>query len=594
MPISVTDQVTNSTVSFPDGTSPDVIKQRMAQFRQQQGGGASPWQQLISQPKDSAFFSQPGSELRPGEQIGSPPAPEGGYTGEVLPLRRDPQGGMHAAVPRMISDTWQALLKVGKAAAGEGPLPTLPEATGVATLMVPGAAAGRVGPMSAARSLMQDYAGAKIPFSAPLTGGRAAGVATQAARAVPFVGSAVEHAMTPIAAKTAGRATELAESIGTPRPPEQAGAAAQNALRQFAADKSTFEPEYKEYDRLMHGANPQQPINTAAALHQITARYGNQPEVEKKLKELLLDPTINRVGNLLDPRGAPFLSSQQMQHVRSKIGGLIEKPWFGPGGIARSDANQLYAALAKDLHDAAARRGPEAVRAWEKANRGFALHMASIERLESLIKAPRDEMVYSRLNQAAMETRTGGGDSQLLRTAKRVLPAEEWNNLGASILARMGKPTPGQRDALAIAPDFSPASFVTNWNRLSPVGKNLIFGPDTPGSKRAAVEAFVRISQSQKNLGKLANVSGSGSHSNMFWMARDALVALAGAELGTVAGIAGVAAGGYGLGRALLSPAFARFANSSIPAGGGTLSRTIPRAVIGSAFLDERPRVSGQ
>ena len=201
--------------------------------------------------------------------------------------------------------------------------------------------------------------------------------------------------------------------------------------------------------------------------------------------------------------------------------------------------------------------------------------MNSVKRLESLINAPRDELVYSRLNQAAQE-RASVGDAKLLRTAKRVMPDEEWGNLGASILARMGRPPAGAQDPLALAPGFSPSSFTTNWNRLSPDAKNLLFGADTEGSTRAAVESFVRVAQSQKNLGRLANVSGSGAHSNMFWMARDMLMAAAAGQFGHLGAAVAAGGGAYALAKAMMSQPFAKFAYDTLPRSSAALRQAAP------------------
>jgi hypothetical protein len=129
----------------------------------------------------------------------------------------------------------------------------------------------------------------------------------------------------------------------------------------------------------------------------------------------------------------------------------------------------------------------------------------------------------------------------------------------AAAIRRMGVPTPGA-PRLAGEPEFSIASFAANWNRLSARAKDMLFGEDTPGSNRAALEALARAVNAQRNVLHLAGQSPTGEINAML----TALATLVdgfmrGGRTPEMAAGGAVIAGSYGLARLLMSPAFTRW-----------------------------------
>lgn len=72
----------------------------------------------------------------------------------------------------------------------------------------------------------------------------------------------------------------------------------------------------------------------------------------------------------------------------------------------------------------------------------------------------------------AMARGQSGGNKRLARLFKEMTP-EEAGQVRATIIDRIGKATPGQQTAEGQA--FSPATFLTNWNRMSPQAKETLF-----------------------------------------------------------------------------------------------------------------------
>jgi hypothetical protein len=96
-----------------------------------------------------------------------------------------------------------------------------------------------------------------------------------------------------------------------------------------------------------------------------------------------------------------------------------------------------------------------------------------------------------------------------LGRALRSMPAQEANDVRATILDRLGTATKSQQDKTGLI--FSPASFVTHWNGLSSRAKAVLF----PGADyRRSLDNLVTIAGSQKGAQQFANVSKTGNAVN--------------------------------------------------------------------------------
>lgn len=429
--------------------------------------------------------------------------------------------------------------------------------------------------MTPATRLAQEFKQEGIRPNLPAVMGEAtASRAAQLGGVVPIVGGPIRGGIERTLEDTAKAVERRTAAIGTAREGPEAGASAQNALKAYAADKSQAASDYKEFDRLMHGAPPIQMPRTIKLLADLQGRFPTNEGLAgiftnpklMKLHDLLSPRTENipaQTSQMLDQFGRPAvtrpaqtvmrggqLTMPELKELRSQVGYLLETPQFGPDQIPRAQLRQLYAGLTQDLEGGAAARGPQALKAFRQATLNYGTRMRVLDRLDGLINNPNADAVFARLNAA---TQQNSSDFQLLQMAQKAMPKEEWGNLGASILHKMGKPTPGARDALSVAPDFSLSSFSTNWNKLSSRAKDLLFGSDEVGSQRAGLERLARIVQSQKNVAAFANRSRSGEMMVM----RD-IMGFLGGGAGMAAPVTtaiGVGAG-WGVAKAIMSPKF--------------------------------------
>lgn len=141
----------------------------------------------------------------------------------------------------------------------------------------------------------------------------------------------------------------------------------------------------------------------------------------------------------------------------------------------------------------------------------------------------------------------GGGNARLSRLLATLSP-EEAGSVRATLVDRLGRATPGAQDAQGEA--FSAATFLTNWNKMTPQGKASMF-PDK--ATRDNLSDLALIAGGTKRSQAMANTSNTG-------------VALTSANV--IAGGAGAAAnlpatllvGGsvYLTGKLMASPRFAK------------------------------------
>lgn len=411
----------------------------------------------------------------------------------------------------------------------------------------------------------------------PVVGqGRGAGMLANASRWLPFspVTSGIERNIEEAQTALASRAGEF----GTPQDTYGAGSIAGNALKRFTADKTDAQQGYGKFFGLMQGAKEAPIPNTLQVLSEFKHTYPNAPE----LTDVFTSPPILRMANALEPRTVqipaktspilgPFgqpaqitpaqtvqrggkLSMEELKNMRSSIGEKLETPTIGPDSIPRGQLKRLFGALTNDMYGMARAHSPAAEKALTEATQQYRLRMGIIDRLDRLTNKDSPESVFSDINIAASEG--AGANAKLLSTIKKVLTPKEWGDVGATIVQRLGNPTPGRKPAPG-QPQFSVDSLATNWDKLSPRAKDLLFGPDKPGTARGGLEQLARAAASIKNVGKLANVSHTYENRAAFGILMELVGALSVGHV-PIPELAGYASA-YGISKLMMSPTFTKW-----------------------------------
>jgi hypothetical protein len=354
-------------------------------------------------------------------------------------------------------------------------------------------------------------------------------------------------------------ATRLADRAGPGINPADAGEALQRGAKVFKEGVQTrTRALYGEVDKLIP---PQTTVQAPAP----------DAFIKSKIDPLKDLPEIGKVvgngkmeGMLKDLEGGKLTWTAARQ-LRTEIGEAIGD-FSGPmSDVAKGKLDGIYAALTKDLDAAASAGGPQAVKAW---NRATSYTRASHQRIEQaftkILKADSPERAYSALTQMATEG-TSSANVQALHKVLRSLPEEEASIVAGTVIRRLGRATAGAQDAAGEA--FSPATFLTNWNKMSPEARSLIARSGMDKGVASELNQLAKVVHAAKQAGTFRNHSNTGNAVVTFLLGGAAL-----ADMTTT----GLATGGaYLSARALTNVGFLKALNRAAIAGD-----TAPMALI--------------
>ena len=241
------------------------------------------------------------------------------------------------------------------------------------------------------------------------------------------------------------------------------------------------------------------PTSTQQALRDITGRVNSRP-----LSEVISDPKIARIASALEA-GQADLRFGDLRALRTWVR-EAQKDQALRQGVSQSQLQQLEAGLTQDIYaNAEALGGPKALRKLQQADQFYRLGSQRIEgQLQAFVgkgQPKAGESTYDLILRAAGDK--GGADSQRLLALKKSLRPDEWGDVAATTIDRMGQPTAGA--ALPGEQGFSVSRFVTNYESLSPQGKSMLFGT---GALRRELDNLAYVA------GKLKAVEKGANHSN--------------------------------------------------------------------------------
>lgn len=309
-------------------------------------------------------------------------------------------------------------------------------------------------------------------------------------------------------------ATRQAENIGdglqrnannlTPNASaERAGRAIERGVEVFGSNtKSTKKALYWQADQFIPSTTPVPLQNTWQEVVNLTSPMPGATATTKAM----VSPRIAQLRDTLEKdlaAGGGNLSYEALKRIRTDIGEEISDFSLSPDSSTR-EMKRLYAALSRDMEAAAQSQGPQAVAAAKRANnytRSVAERNDQIQRVIDKNGGP--EAVYN----AAMAGSRDGGTT--LRSVMQSIPKDGQKAVTAAVIKRMGMANPGMQDAAGET--FSAATFLTNWNRVSPEARRALF--DRHGASFSKdMDRIARVAQNIKDGAKVfANPSGTAN-----------------------------------------------------------------------------------
>lgn len=296
---------------------------------------------------------------------------------------------------------------------------------------------------------------------------------------------------------------KLAEDLTPRASAERAGRAIEQGAETFARNVNAQKRAlYWQADQFIPEATPVGLGNTMQAVQKLTTPMAGAVETTGSL----INPRIAALQQNLAAdlqAGGGQIPYSALKRIRTDIGEQISDFSLSPETPTR-ELKQLYAALSRDMEAAAQSQGPQAVAAAKRANNYTRAAADRLEQVQRVIdKNGGGEAVY---NAAMSGTRDGG---TTLRAVMQSLPQDGQKAVTGAVIKRMGLANPGAQDATGEA--FSAATFLTNWNRVSPEAKRALFDRYGKDFSRD-VDRIARVADNVKSGSQVfANPSGTAN-----------------------------------------------------------------------------------
>jgi hypothetical protein len=360
---------------------------------------------------------------------------------------------------------------------------------------------------------------------------------------VPFSGGVIARDATRAVAEIEGVTQRIVSGLGRAMSPDGAGDALQSGLKvaveRFKERASTL---FDKVDARVP-KDVRFPITaTQKAVAASKEAFAQNPKLAAKLGLNEWDAIMAEAAK----NGIPW---DALKRFRTSVGEALGSP---RGSLADEDVGRLkalYGALTEDMTEAAKSAGNGAYGAWQSANNFYRNGAQRIERsLDGTITAKSPERAWEAFSGLLQRDRSSA-DIARVREIKTAL-GDQWGDVAASIVDRLGRARPGQQNATGDA--FSVGTFLTEWNKLAPDAKNLLL----QGEARAEMDKLLTVIEAAKKANLERNFSNTGTAMGVLGTGIGA-----GIDMGTTAA---VLAGANLSARAMTSPLFLRTLNTSV------------------------------
>lgn len=292
-----------------------------------------------------------------------------------------------------------------------------------------------------------------------------------------------------------------ADALSSNASAERAGRAVEQGAQVFSGNvKAMKRGLYWAADKQIPGSTPVPLANTWRKVVDLTTPNPGATATTTAM----VSPRIANLRKTLEQdlaAGGGQVTYDALKRIRSDIGEAISDYSLSPDTPTR-EYKALYAALSRDMEEAAKSQGPAAVEAARRANN---YTRAAADRLETIDRVIQKNGGPEKVYGAVMSGTQDGGTT--LRAVMQSLPKEGQKAVTAAVIKRMGMATPGNQSA--VGDTFSSATFLTNWNKISPEARRALFDRYGP-SFSANMDKIARVAENIKSGSKVfANPSGT-------------------------------------------------------------------------------------
>lgn len=307
---------------------------------------------------------------------------------------------------------------------------------------------------------------------------------------VPFSGSVIAKDAMRYVDDVVRAFDDAVDRVGQVRTSEGAGSALKGGIDKWVSKfREKSEQLYTDVGRYIPNDTVIRAPETVRMIREAIAPFADKPAIRA---ELGLDKWARLADDL-----ESGLTWEAATSLRSNIGKSVGKI---KGPMADMDQGKLklaYGKLTDDLGAAAETAGKDAYGAWKHANNFYAKGAKRIgEGLDKTIRADSPERAFEAFANMAKEGRASS-DIRRMYQIKASMPGKEWGEVAATIVGRLGKK----------GDDFSPAQFLTEWNKIGDDAKRILLTPQA----RKEMDQIVALAEGSKRINAERNFSNTGN-----------------------------------------------------------------------------------
>jgi hypothetical protein len=308
-------------------------------------------------------------------------------------------------------------------------------------------------------------------------------------------GGALRKKSESIAANMKKRLAEISDDLSTKEGAEAAGLEIKKGIQGKGGFldrfRSTSSVLWNKADSLIDESKPVSLTNTKSILDEIVRG--------DKVGAILDNPKLVQLKAVVDETAD--IDYATLKSLRSSIGQKIGNNEL-VSDIPRAELKRVYGALTQDIKAAASESSPEALKAFERANK---YTRTAHDRIDDYLERISTKVEPEKIFQAVAK---GGEGTQIINAVKRSLKPEEWEVVASNVVRRMGRSTSGNQTAEGDA--FSVDKFVTDWDKLGSAKKALFSGSPKLDSYGDDLAKIARVASTVKQSSRQgANYSGT-------------------------------------------------------------------------------------
>ena len=330
-------------------------------------------------------------------------------------------------------------------------------------------------------------------------GGKGRAMTASALEGVPLSGPQIAKDSARFVGEIETAFDDAVSRIGKPSSALTAGEKLKSGVDKFVTQfKEKSKTLFDDVGKHMPAKTKAPAPSTVRYLRETISEYGDS---EKIAAELGL-PRLAAVADDLE-KG---LTWKALSDFRSAVGESLRGQSGALSDISKGRAKQIYAHLTEDMATTATNAGPEAETAFKRAQNYYRRGAERIEKsLDKTIRADSPERAFEAFANMAKADRSSS-DARRMFQIKASVPREEWNDISASIIDRLGRSRPGAQNAAG--DEFSPSVFLTEWNKMSDEAKSVLLSGEARKemNKLAEVAELAKSANVERNASKTGNV----------------------------------------------------------------------------------------